>query len=459
MKISVITLAFRPGGFDVVATALVAQQMPDGVALDVDVEWIIVDELWRWRAPACGDRLARLPFTVKHFPTERTLFPVASTMRAGNTALRHAEGELVVYCCDYAAPPPDFLAKHWVAYQANPRAIGVSSYRMREVTGWCEPPIRAVDVYEQLIAGTFPPYRLWTNFDREPVLQPPVHSHEPGLLDDWCAHYKVDSVPLVALQEVNGWDEEYDGVYAYGDVDMTTRLRCAGWNPQPVDTTVDIYDAHRAVTRLPEASYRDYDAPRLLARTVEAAAKGTYRCDFGLKTTVEGHRRSLDYRAKHGMIFSGKMASTEGSKIICLNNRTWLGRPTMFMSAVDCFVWQFVQPPMLVLCDDTMRMKEASEDPASSFVVETVAESAPAGAFGAVVVDDRFRNYGDVFGAATSALTPGGRIVYKGDHDGGNALIDWATANGWPVHGEEFGEALCGVVAQKPKEALMAVKP
>ena len=108
-KITVVTLAFRPGGFDVVSAALKAQRLPDDLALDTDVEWVVVDELHRWRSVACDDRLAALPFPVKHLPTERSLFPIASTMRAGNTAIRHAEGELIVYCCDYASPGEDFL--------------------------------------------------------------------------------------------------------------------------------------------------------------------------------------------------------------------------------------------------------------------------------------------------------------------------------------------------------------
>ncbi|MDO8676950.1 MAG: hypothetical protein Q7R30_00070 [Acidobacteriota bacterium] len=443
-KITVITLAFRPGGFDVVSKALAAQQMPDDLSLDIDVEWIVVDELWRWRSVACGEQLAALPFSVKHYPTERPLFPVASTMRAGNTAIRHAVGELIVYCCDYASPPPDFLAKHWAAYQANPKAFGVSTYRMREVTGWC-PSVRAIDAYEACIAGTFPPQRLWSNFDAEPVMQPPTHLHTPGALDNWCAHYKVDSVPRAALNEVNGWDEEYDGVYAYGDVDMTMRLRLAGWNPQPVDVTVDIFDAHRSVLRLPESSYRDYDAPRLLARCTEDVAKGKYRCDFGLVMTPAGHKRTLAYHSKHGLIFSGVVDDVGRGKIITLNNRPWLGRPMMFMSPVDCFVWQFVKPPMLVLCEDTMRMKEASEDAASTFAVDFAAHEDEE-KYGAVIFDASYR----WFERAAAKLKPDGHLVYKGDHDGGNALIDWALPLGWSTCGEEFGEELCGVVAKKP---------
>ena len=436
MKISVITLAFRPGGFDVVSAALAAQ-------VDApEFEWIIVDELHRWRAPVVADRLAALPFAVKHLATERSLFPIASTMRAGNTALKAATGDLIVYCCDYASPPPDFLAKHWALFAKGEKAIGVSTYRMREVTGWCA-PIRAVDVYERLIAGTFDHGNLWSYFvDGEGVMQPPVHVHVPQL-DDWCAHYKVDSVPREALFEVNGWDEEYDGAYAYGDVDMTIRLRRAGWNPQAVDVTVDILDSHRAVLRMPEASFRDYDAPRLLARLNDNPQK--YRCDFGIKLTVDGHRRTLEYVSKHGIMFTGgKVAAHDKPKVIMLANRPWLGRTKMFMSAVDCFVWQHVKPPMLVLCEDTMRLVEAAADPASSFDVDV--GFAHGWAYGAVVVGGR-----PDFDETGYTVLPGGRLIYKGDHVGGQALIDWATANGWPVHAEEFGPDVCGVVAQKPE--------
>ena len=434
-RITVVTLAFRPGGFDVVAKALAAQVGAP------PFEHVIVDELWRWRSVACGVRLAALPFPVKHLPTERSLFPVSSTMRAGNTALRHADGGLIVYCCDYASPPPDFLARHWANYQANPKTIGVARYRMREVVGWC-PQIRAVDVHEQLIEGAFYNDTLWSYFAREPEMLPPVHEHNPESLDDWCAHYKVDSVPREAIMEVNGWDEEYDGVYAYGDVDMTMRLRLAGWSPQIVDTTVDIYDAHEVVLRAPEAAYRDYDAPRLLARTQKAVENGKYRCDFGFKTTVDGHRRTLAYLSSHSLlVLNGKMAGDHRSaKVLKLNNRPWLGCPSMYMLPVDCFVWEHVRPPILLLTDDTMRLRDAADDPASSFRVDT----APSGEYGSVVTA------GTDFEWLSRLVKPRGRIVYKGDHDGGNALLDWANVHGWAATGEEFGDVLCGVVAARP---------
>lgn len=195
------------------------------------------------------------------------------------------------------------------------------------------------------------------------------------------------------------------------------------------------------------------DAPRLLAKCAENITKGKYRCDFGRTTTAEGHRRTLDYVSKHGVMFSGRVGDAGLGKVIRLSNRPWLGRKAMFMSPVDCFVWQFVKPPMLVLCEDTMRMKEASEDPASSFVVDVGAAARPK--YGAVVVGEKQIGPAqlDVF---HTLLQPGGHLVYKGDHDGGNALIDWATANGWAVHGEEFGESLCGVVAMKPAAAKEA---
>ena len=433
-QITVVTLAFRPGGFDVVSKALAAQVGAP------PFEYVIVDELWRWRSVACGDRLAALPFRVKHLPTERSLFPVSSTMRAGNTALRHAEGVLVVYCCDYASPPPDFLAKHWASYQANPKSFGVASYRMREVAGWCA-SVRAVDVYEELIAGLFPSKLLWSYFEREPEMLPPVHEHNPESLDDWCAHYKVDSVPREAILEVNGWDEEYDGVYAYGDVDMTVRLRLAGWSPRLVDTLVDIYDAHRVVLRTPEAAYRDYDAPRLLARTQKAVENGKYRCDFGFVTTVEGRRRTLAYLSANSIVLNGKMnGDPRAARGLKLYNRPWLGCPTMYMLPADCFVWEHVRPPILLLADDTMRLRDAADDPASSFCVDTP----PSGESGSVVTA------GPDFAGLSPHVAPRGRLVYKGDHDGGNTLITWAEARGWAVICEEFGEALCGVAAARP---------
>ena len=100
-----------------------------------------------------------------------------------------------------------------------------------------------------------------------------------------------------------------------------------------------------------------------------------------------------------------------------------------------------------------MRLVEAAADPASSLGVDRDAVGR-VGHYGAVVVDRRIDV--DGYDNLQRFVGAGGRLIYKGDHGGGNALLDWAAANGWSATGEEFGDKLCGVVAQKPTAAKAA---
>ena len=439
MKISVLTNTFRPGGFDVVSAALAAQ---------VDAppfEWIVVDELHHWRAPAIAATLWSLSFPVKHLPTERSLFPIASTMRAGNTGIRAASGELIVHLCDHAIPDPDFLAKCWAAYQADPKTIIVPSYRARSVPAecWRSAPASMWDLIRKLERDTFDERRLWSMLKPGWALSPVTDTTwqhlggiDPGTtLDEWSVHYKTDAVPRTAYLEVNGWDEEYDGVYAYGDVDMTLRLRCAGWKPVKLDACVDIIDSHGAPTkRHPEAAYRDYDAPRLLKRTFESVKSGKYRCDFGLTVTPDGEKRSLSYISKHGIIFTGDFASDKANKAQILTIvRPWLpeGRTTVWMLPADAFVWEHLVPPVLRLTKtDTACLDDAKLTCEPSPLVRTV------------LIDH-------LNGVPVASAPSGRRYILTGSEADANELIDFANSHGWPCLVEKRGEVCC-VMAVKP---------
>lgn len=380
MKITVAFNTFRLGSFDAVVTSLERQQ---GIGFD-EFELVIADELHRWREPTLRDRLARCPFKVKHLPVERSLFPVASTMRAGNTVLRNAEGELIVHVCDGAVVPPEFLAAHWGVYQRfGGTKIGVMPYRVRPVSESKRrfvPALPFWDHVERAMLGN--QYDHWTyllSADRAPTAPEPPNPEEfsapfdssvlgagsPALdcrpdqpANEWFVHYKVDSIPLAAYKAVDGWDEEYDGGYVYADIDMTMRLQAFGLETWIVNCTpVDILDAHCMFVRKPEVSFREADAPKLLDATRKRllADKKDFLARRGLSLArdprVPGGGAVLDFGAVPWPT-SSLVQGSKPTKVTLM--RSWLpdGRLDTVVPSEYALAWQHLVPPVLCLNED-----------------------------------------------------------------------------------------------------------
>lgn len=332
-----------------------------------------------------ASRFAQCPFTVKHLPVERSLFPVCSTMRASNTALRAAEGELIVHVCDGAVPGPSFLADHWRNYKEDPKSFGIQPYRGRTVKPehWSLPMMGAWDMVERCVqGGNLFPEVAWTGFKgrglmhRVPVnvdffcepldpAQPPGGSPALGVeagkyANEWWAHYKVDSIPREAYLAVNGWDEEYDGGYLYADIDMSLRLMKAGWKPRVTRGEVPIFDFHLVTKRTEDVMFRQWwMADRLAATQHRLEADPTnFRCVEGLNRPKRSHTNDTELLAPliHGPWPRPFGAPLPPMRVTMV--RPWIKsidgshRLDVLVPPEYALAWQWAEPPVLVVNGD-----------------------------------------------------------------------------------------------------------
>lgn len=218
MKLTVITPSVRPEGLEIIKKCLDRQTFKD-------FEWIVVspfeykDAIWVQDPPKREGDFYRLN-------------------GAWNAALKRAKGELFVSIVDMIWFPPDTLEKLWGHYVANPR-------RCVTCVG---------HQYEKLVNGK-PEGLVW----REPRVRPDFKSFyevAPSEME-LC----VASLPMKAVKEVGGLDEEYDKHAALSEKEMCYRIDKLGytfWIEQSIE--------YRALyhPRLSEAWDKHYESGCIL---------------------------------------------------------------------------------------------------------------------------------------------------------------------------------------------------
>jgi len=198
-----------------------------------DFELIIVDALHSTR----DFDFSKLPFVVKHVPVhpghrfwlDRKRWAVCGAL---NTAILHAEGELLVRIDDCSEFDEDFLQKFWDGYQqgyfplamhtrykGGRQAFYNEEYRQEGYDFKREEPDRK-KILEQ-VYGEGNPIRdtRWPIVERKGgrVIGPP----------QWF--YGYSSMSLEAALKVNGFNELFDGDKGQEDQEMGLRLSMAGY--------------------------------------------------------------------------------------------------------------------------------------------------------------------------------------------------------------------------------------
>ena len=102
-----LLLTCRPGYIDTISQSLAAQTLDKS-----DWELVLVDELFHLRRDIVS---STMQFNVKHVPQEPS--PVLQGTKAHNLGIKHCDGELIYFMCDYNFPHPRCLERHWEIYQ------------------------------------------------------------------------------------------------------------------------------------------------------------------------------------------------------------------------------------------------------------------------------------------------------------------------------------------------------
>lgn len=126
VRVSVLSICYRPGYFDTMREALQAQAFPRE-----DFEFVVVDELaWR-RENVVRDYIGD-SLQLTYVPLEPKEW--CNTKEAFNTGLRHCQGELVYMMADYMYPHPHCLSRHWDIYQRYGPKVFISGPLVDRVT-------------------------------------------------------------------------------------------------------------------------------------------------------------------------------------------------------------------------------------------------------------------------------------------------------------------------------------
>lgn len=247
--ISVIVPTYRIGGLDVVCDSLARQTHPD-------FELIIADGIYEHRRDIVATRARDYHFPIKHTCPRDNLFPINSYCHKVNTALSHASGDIALFLSDYAALSPTCLEAHSVWHSLKPTPFGLlmmgvehrSRPALREGIPAYGPNLYVVrhdhawDTHERMLnegmqlyvedleAGKLAPF-MWSVFEHAPSFNElgdnPLDWHHimpPGSSPPSNVVLQNESIPLAALEEVNGLDEEFDGSHVYQDADLADRL-------------------------------------------------------------------------------------------------------------------------------------------------------------------------------------------------------------------------------------------
>ena len=212
MKISVLYVTNRPGGFDVLRGNLERQTFRD-------FDLVIVDG-YAHREP-----VVPCTFTYLSDPPRREN-AVTNLRAACNEGLRRCEGEYVVFLQDYIWIPASGIER-FVCAQEKERGFYTGGGNIGE--GPEKVDDGSFTIWGEPYYG--PPERIRWEDPRIGMSNGPLRASPDAWEDNWaCA-------PRDALMELGGYEEEYDlGGLTWGEKELASRAEALGY-PIIIDTT------------------------------------------------------------------------------------------------------------------------------------------------------------------------------------------------------------------------------
>lgn len=188
MKVTVVTITYRPGYIDTITQALRNQTMPKD-----DWELILVDDLWETRKEAVAKYIGSA-FNFTHIPP-REIKDYSATAIAINTGIVHAKGDLIYFSADYMYPHPRCLERHWQIFeQFGPKII---------ISG---PLLDGINTKNQSVWLKAQPVKTTVEVDGKPIV---YHEHSPSI--SWPM--KPDSQIVKPENFISIWAEPFIPVW------------------------------------------------------------------------------------------------------------------------------------------------------------------------------------------------------------------------------------------------------
>jgi len=217
MKISVMNLTARYGGFDILRADLERQTM-------TEFELVIVDALWEEREKEVREYFK--DFDLKYIKQSKKKKGAYSNLaHADNEGFRNCEGELIVCLQDYIWIPHNSFEKYWYAYKEKGDClVGAVGHQ------YCYPgkddikdPEGKITVFGEPFTGK-PENQCWA----DPRMRTDQGTFYETAPINWELSYA--SIPRKVIYELGGMDEEYDFQgFAYDNTNIAQRAEFAGY--------------------------------------------------------------------------------------------------------------------------------------------------------------------------------------------------------------------------------------
>lgn len=198
IAVSVVTVTNRPGSIDITWQTLARQTFQD-------FEWILCDELYRWRhrEVAAYVRDGRL----RHVPAPVVDSDLWNLNKSYNEALRHCRGQLVVSLQDYIWIAADGLERFWALFQARGPRLFLSGVG----NAYAPPPVHDPCGKISIFGSAFSPEA----HARGSLVRTAVDGRFHGAREIEAAgprswELNWGGAPLDAIYEIGGFPEQHD---------------------------------------------------------------------------------------------------------------------------------------------------------------------------------------------------------------------------------------------------------
>lgn len=277
-RVSVLTITWRLGGFDLLGWGLDRQTFED-------FDLVVVDALAARRAEEIARWAAQRRFSVRHLGDGRAASDLAHReSTAYNTGLAACTGEYVLFLSDWTALTPWALARHVEAADRwRQQAAVMADYTVHDLPEHLAWPRYAwingsdAGAYATMLDDLLETSPLWTRSGTVPPasllsqLGPrtrgrfvPLPTVAMGFVSTRYTHLKNEMYPRAVLEAAGGFDLAYDGAHGYMDADMGQRLAAHGlrfWSDP--DATATHVDPRRWMRTMRNDRWRENEA-RLL---------------------------------------------------------------------------------------------------------------------------------------------------------------------------------------------------
>lgn len=232
----------RIGGLDVVFSSLANQTFKD-------FELVFADNIYEYRKDIVKEKAKEYGIRYKHVPPIVNRFPLHALCHTTNSAIAHADGDVILLTLDYRYFMPDCLQKHAEFHKSHADNFGYAPASKFVIPGEAKIGLPAYGYNEgfdqylkDLNDGKLQDY-MWSILDKEFDTTPQDPSsweeldrtkvgHDPKLymppgteVSPMLIFLHSESMKSKIVFEANGLNEDLDGAHSHTDIEFSHRLR------------------------------------------------------------------------------------------------------------------------------------------------------------------------------------------------------------------------------------------